>query len=139
MCVSFVYLITGLWAVGVALGYTLTFPVHLRLRGLWIGIICGIFTTATLCLTTLLRTDWAQEARDFIDKHRREVRLLSLQFISRLHVLSCLLLLQRVRGLRSKLVTLNAFPSCFDYTSSCSECFFHAYCAALAVLVKSIF
>ena len=44
------------------LGWVLTFRTHLKLRGLWVGIICGVFTTAVLCLVSLLRTDWAQEA-----------------------------------------------------------------------------
>jgi hypothetical protein len=40
----------------------LTFRTDLKLRGLWVGIICGVFTTAILCLVSLLRTNWSKEA-----------------------------------------------------------------------------
>jgi hypothetical protein len=52
----------GLWCVGVVLGWVLTFRTDLKLRGLWVGIICGVFTTAVLCLVSLIRTNWSQEA-----------------------------------------------------------------------------
>jgi hypothetical protein len=53
----------GLWVVGITLAYTLTFSLHMKLQGLWISIICGIATTATLCTVALVRTDWRQQAR----------------------------------------------------------------------------
>ena len=33
--------IGGFWGVGVPLGYTLAFPAHLRLSGLWLGQLAG--------------------------------------------------------------------------------------------------
>ncbi|KAG5179890.1 hypothetical protein JKP88DRAFT_273728 [Tribonema minus] len=53
----------SLWCVGVLSGYLLAFRAGYALRGLWMGVIAGVATTAVLNLTELLRVDWPREAR----------------------------------------------------------------------------
>ncbi|KAG5179895.1 hypothetical protein JKP88DRAFT_326046 [Tribonema minus] len=58
-----IFNILGLWCVGVLSGYLLAFRAGYALRGLWMGVIAGVATTAVLNLTELLRVDWPEEAR----------------------------------------------------------------------------
>ncbi|KAG5179885.1 hypothetical protein JKP88DRAFT_273722 [Tribonema minus] len=53
----------GLWCVDVLSGYLLGFRAGYALRGLWMGVIAGVATTAVLNLTELPRIDWPKEAR----------------------------------------------------------------------------
>ena len=52
----------GFWATGVTSGLLLTFALHLRLVGLWLGIVIGIGATCAMNLIALARVEWAAEA-----------------------------------------------------------------------------
>lgn len=52
----------GFWAVGMALGWYLTFPRHFGIEGLWFGLNTGLCTSSVICVVVLLMVDWNKEA-----------------------------------------------------------------------------
>ncbi|KAJ4808161.1 Protein DETOXIFICATION [Rhynchospora pubera] len=50
------------YAVGIPSAILLAFVFHIGGKGLWMGIICGIFVQVVLLLTITLLTDWEKEA-----------------------------------------------------------------------------
>eukprot|EP00892_Ulva_mutabilis_P001187 jgi/Ulvmu1/11069/UM007_0251.1 len=56
------YNLFGFWGVGVTTGAVLTFGLGRGLRGLWVGILCGICSTAVMNFCAFYRLDWAAEA-----------------------------------------------------------------------------
>ncbi|XP_078176663.1 protein DETOXIFICATION 16-like isoform X2 [Carex rostrata] len=51
------------YAVGIPSAILLAFVFHFNGKGLWMGLICGIFVQAVLLLTITLCTNWENEAR----------------------------------------------------------------------------
>ncbi|KAK9809481.1 hypothetical protein WJX73_002316 [Symbiochloris irregularis] len=54
----------GFWAIGVLLGYYLTFPRHMGIKGLWVGLNTGLMTSSVIVVIVLLMVDWEGEARN---------------------------------------------------------------------------
>ncbi|XP_024538637.1 protein DETOXIFICATION 16 [Selaginella moellendorffii] len=60
------------YIVGLPLGSVLAFFFDLKGRGLWIGIVCGIATQATLLTIVTLSTNWQKQAREAWERVHRE-------------------------------------------------------------------
>jgi hypothetical protein len=51
-----------LWGVGVFLGMFLTFPCHMGVEGLWIGLASGVAAGGVATSAAVAVTDWEEEA-----------------------------------------------------------------------------
>ena len=51
----------GLWAIGLTVGATLTFELHLGVKGLWFGLCAGLGSSSCLFLLLFSRVDWDAE------------------------------------------------------------------------------
>jgi MATE family multidrug resistance protein len=56
--------LVGAWCVGVPLAYTFAHPVHMGIRGLWLGMVVGYAVTTFISGGAALCTDWDRVSRD---------------------------------------------------------------------------
>ncbi|XP_057974200.1 protein DETOXIFICATION 16-like isoform X2 [Malania oleifera] len=56
------------YLVGIPSAILLAFVLHVGGKGLWTGLICGLFVQASLLLTITIRTNWDQEAKKAMER-----------------------------------------------------------------------
>ncbi|XP_039122930.1 protein DETOXIFICATION 16-like [Dioscorea cayenensis subsp. rotundata] len=56
------------YVVGIPFSILLAFKFHLKGKGLWLGIICGLFVQVLLLLSITLCTDWEKEANKAVER-----------------------------------------------------------------------
>lgn len=54
--------VLGFWIIGTLTGWSLAFPAHLGVSGLWIGIIAGVCSCAVITSTLLYLVNWEAES-----------------------------------------------------------------------------
>jgi len=52
------------YVVGIPIAVILAFVLHFGGRGLWLGILCGLFAQAILLFIITLCTDWGKQAKE---------------------------------------------------------------------------